>query len=567
MLCVIALGMFLEIQSLRLSDMNTLSSKYAAELLQDGVFTIEEAIDPLLIHSLSTELIRCYENKIDRESGAITTENIDSSRRLTFASVAADEFTECGSHTRDLVLQYKSRTQEIGRLVASMLDTLFSPDLVNSVEFGQGPISSIVENSGASSLDHFHVYSAEPSKRGNVTDLNSVPFHIDMGLFLVLSPATWVGPHGSTVDSTDLVVRREDGSSYPVSATEGSVIIIVGSGTTEWLHPESSQRAGVHAVLPISSEKGKRVVLGRMFLPGMDSTSHDVKFSDFFHGPITGPEPQTPTARQWRRLTQVSCAAGKKYCWMNCMPEPDCGGSESVCMDPTTEKECGPSECNTECKLVCPVKPPEELLTTNLPMDVNPSKDGKTDLKININTSAKPPTAKPVFGMVKATEELFCEGATSMVMTGFESVGSDDAQCIILLFRPWLLNTPLKFAIGCIGVFLLGLLIEATIRLRRAVTGSLKFRKEWMKESATIFLFAINVSLGYMAMLAAMTFNVEIFISTVTGLAVGHLIFANSKQTVRETADPCCVTAESANEVQTGLRNSTGACCCEPIRQ
>ena len=78
-----------------------------------------------------------------------------------------------------------------------------------------------------------------------------------------------------------------------------------------------------------------------------------------------------------------------------------------------------------------------------------------------------------------------------------------------------------------------------------------------------ISLFAFNITLGYLCMLAAMTFNVEIFISTVMGLALGHLVFANSREPVRESADACCVTSESRGEVVTSLRNSTGACCCE----
>ena len=265
---------------------------------------------------------------------------------------------------------------------------------------------------------------------------------------------------------------------------------------------------------------------------------------------------------------------------MNCMKLPDCGGDEAVCKDPSDNHLCGPNECNTKCKLMCPERPAVLITpapvqrTVAPPVPVVPvGRRNSESPQSTVSPTSEPVTVEPkdaspsgmtaMGGGVVNDEKPFCYGATSMVMSGFESVGTEDANCIILFFRPWILDTPLKFAFGCIGVFLLGLFIEAAIKFRRQVTNEAKFDRAWVREAAVVSLFALNVALGYMAMLAAMTFNVEIFLSTVMGIAIGHLLFGNSKQPVRETADPCCVTTEANPEVRTGLRNSTGACCCE----
>lgn len=448
--------------------------------------------------------------------------------------------------------------------IAKFLDQFIEGQQTEINSSVQPELSEYVSGRGSESLDHFHVYSSQVNV-AEATEDASVPFHTDMGLFLVLTPGIWVGSSGSRLDSADLVIRRADGTDYEVSAPEDSVVIIIGSGLVDWQYPAIDLRAGVHAVRPISSGVNEsRVVLGRMFLPSMEAVSASgVVFSDFFHKPIRGPEPTSPVAMQWRRLSEVRCGTGKKYCWMNCMPEPDCEGYESICMDPTTNKLCGPTECNTQCKLVCPPK------TTTTPAPTTRSTAGASGAVSQGNEpeikGADPEKPRTIIkAAALPTEPLFCQGATSMVMSGFESVGSDDANCIILFFKPWLLDTPIKFAFGCIGVFLLGMMIEGTIRLRRFASASVRFPQPWIKEFAVTSLFGLNVALGYLAMLAAMTFNVEIFISTVMGLAIGHLAFANSKTPVRESADPCCVTAETEPQAQTSLRNSTGACCCEP---
>ena len=517
-------------------NLRYITPELRSALRDDGAFVLTDSIDSAKIVELSAELSKCAEQSGGDIQDLLTSMNIDGSLRATIASKSNEGFSQCNSRTQELVAYYKSVTQFIGLRIAEFLDNYIRYDDAVEFENGSRKLASLVENPESDSLDHFHIYTPSELPSGMKA---SVPFHVDMGLFLILSPAVWVGASSNQTDP-DLVIKRQDGSEFHVTPREeNSVIILVGSGTVNWLYPGvTSVRAAVHAVDPLTTKKGDyRVVRGRMFLPPLDTvSSNGVAFTDFFHGPISGAESSNIETVQWRRLSEARCAAGKKYCWMSCVDEPDCGGDESVCMNALTKEECGPKECNTQCKLTCPVK--------------------------QIVFTPSPPVA-PVRATASLDNTLFCQGATSMAMSGFESVVSADANCIILFFKPWLLDSPLKFAFGCIGVFLLGMLVEATIRLRRQVTKSIRPSQAWLKEVAVISLFGLNVALGYLAMLAAMTFNVEIFISTVMGLSVGHLVFANSKEPVRESADACCVTSEATPEIRTGLRNATGACCCD----
>ena len=54
-----------------------------------------------------------------------------------------------------------------------------------------------------------------------------------------------------------------------------------------------------------------------------------------------------------------------------------------------------------------------------------------------------------------------------------------------------------------------------------------------------VTLFGLNLVLGYLAMLVAMTYSIELFICVVIGLMLGHFIF-NTKSVVGESIDPCC---------------------------
>jgi hypothetical protein len=151
----------------------------------------------------------------------------------------------------------------------------------------------------------------------------------------------------------------------------------------------------------------------------------------------------------------------------------------------------------------------------------------------------------------------FCNGRMSMLMFGFGVSGDKRSPCIILFVGQWTLDTPFKFAVGCLGVAALGFLIEALICFRRQISRR-KIRILYRITAASrrlllAFCFGLNLVLGYLAMLVAMTYSVELFFSVVVGLVAGHVVF-NSGSAVGETVDPCCA---SQNDVVKSKRENS----------
>ena len=58
-----------------------------------------------------------------------------------------------------------------------------------------------------------------------------------------------------------------------------------------------------------------------------------------------------------------------------------------------------------------------------------------------------------------------------------------------------------------------------------------------------VTLFGLNLIGGYLAMLVAMTYSIELFTCVVLGLCLGHLVF-NTKSAVGESIDPCCASQQ-----------------------
>ncbi|XP_050366877.1 copper transporter 5.1 [Argentina anserina] len=56
-------------------------------------------------------------------------------------------------------------------------------------------------------------------------------------------------------------------------------------------------------------------------------------------------------------------------------------------------------------------------------------------------------------------------------------------------------------------------------------------------------IFAVNSAIGYMLMLAVMSFNGGVFVAIVVGLAVGYLLFRSGEEEVSAVVDNPCACA------------------------
>jgi len=138
----------------------------------------------------------------------------------------------------------------------------------------------------------------------------------------------------------------------------------------------------------------------------------------------------------------------------------------------------------------------------------------------------------------------FCNGpGTDMFMDGFQFVlGSDSSLCLNMLSPDWTLNSSGKFVAGLAFQFLLAIFVEFlsahrrnTFKMYNLVPGARQYYK-----CVLTLLHMLQAALGYFVMLAAMSYSVEMFLSIIVGLGVGHFAF-NVQQPPSGKAEPCCV--------------------------
>ncbi len=209
------------------------------------------------------------------------------------------------------------------------------------------------------------------------------------------------------------------------------------------------------------------------------------------------------------------------------------------------------------CHWTCP---PTTTTTTTTAATEEPGTGPTLEVTTKSTTTTTTTTEKP-----ENTWSDFCNGASDMLMLGFDVSGKENNPCVILFFNAWTLDEPWKFALGCVGVALMGVAAEALIWYRRyrqnqVYTGS---RLAWMM--IEMLCYAASLMLGYLAMLVAMTYSVELFLSVCLGLVVGHVIF-NLSAPVGETADPCCQASQDPNgtrmdrKCRGSVDSSSGGC-------
>lgn len=147
-----------------------------------------------------------------------------------------------------------------------------------------------------------------------------------------------------------------------------------------------------------------------------------------------------------------------------------------------------------------------------------------------------------------------------MWMSGFQILDEHtNRPCVALLFEGWDLNTKFKFVIGCFGTFGMGLFVEFLVYTRRQVkrrfmNGQMPKLHFRIISGGMLLLYLVQVSIGYMLMLVAMTYQVELFLMVVFGLTVGHGAF-NMSGPVLESAEACCQGFDPDNQETISSRN------------
>lgn len=252
---------------------------------------------------------------------------------------------------------------------------------------------------------------------------------------------------------------------------------------------------------------------------------------------------------QFLHSSAQDCESGTAYCWMTCLPLDGCSVEDSECYG-NNQTPCFDDSMDPSCAWHC-----KQTTTT-------------------LGTSESPESESPATttsGTTKSPEsELFCAGATDMLMEGFKTtkkVGNTTNFCIILFSKKWTLSSSWKFAAGSIGVFLLGFLIEGNVALRRKVLttlGSTGRVQKAMRLVVTGLMYFVNLSLAYLAMLVAMTYSVELFLCVIVGLTLGHMVF-NSNLPVGETIDPCCASETPENMHQAKSEQEAKTIPCESL--
>ncbi|KAF4673586.1 hypothetical protein FOL47_010393 [Perkinsus chesapeaki] len=405
------------------------------------------------------------------------------------------------------ILTVDSVMQKVSQRLAEELDvTLLVGDYEPHVtlEVGQR-LSRLAEiiavDGGRHHLDHWNLYkkpvnSSSSSSGDAVEKEEPVEMHADMGLFLLLSL-----PRG------DKALHFAEGP-VELPGTGDSLVVIFGEALRSWLAPGIDVTAALHkVVVPADGSSGPRVVFGRMMMaPPTAINSAGLAYQQFF---------MAPQAFQSRRMLS-QCAAGQVYCWLRCMTPPEgCPAENAVCWDFRKSDLCdmSPGKMNPDCAL-------------------------RHVFSLSIDVTAEE-TVK---------EDNFCESSTDMIMSGFQFLWSEHRTCIILFLHPLVLNTRLKFALGMLAVFCLGIVAEASMRLRKRTENSLSTSRSTLRgKMILVLLFSINLILAYMAMLVAMTYSAELFLSVVLGVAVGRIFLSNDQRGDyrSDAVDPCCAALSS----------------------
>ena len=129
---------------------------------------------------------------------------------------------------------------------------------------------------------------------------------------------------------------------------------------------------------------------------------------------------------------------------------------------------------------------------------------------------------------VRDTGSDFClvdYGNMTMYMDGFFlSMRQSNLPCLCYYFRSWVLSDRGSFQGAMIYSFLMALLTQGLSAVRAEVMKHMKGQKR-VQKSLMVLIYIVQQTLGYLIMLTAMMYSIELLFSVVLGVAAGHRLF------------------------------------------
>ena len=142
-------------------------------------------------------------------------------------------------------------------------------------------------------------------------------------------------------------------------------------------------------------------------------------------------------------------------------------------------------------------------------------------------------------------------------MDGFRFAMVGNQPCLNLYFPSWTLDTRSKFVGSLILVFLLSFATEGISKFRhtlssRPVLGRERRHSKRIRQVQISALHGVQALLGYVVMLATMTFSVEILLSVVLGLSSGYYYYFAGEIGLEGhvTTNPCCSYMQNESDDQ-----------------
>jgi len=313
-----------------------------------------------------------------------------------------------------------------------------------------------------------------------------------------------------------------------------------------------------------------------------------------------------------RRLSDLagSCASGEIFCWLQCtsVAELPCGNA-AKCIDGGSGAIC--KTHGAQCKPQCPKETGGLIVSgagikrvngkySEFPTDSGRARyqqlQGSASIYWNGNahewavndreyrngtvlywsdddadhpwdatwyaTSGRekpPPTMESSLDSHVAPGHGFCNGMiTDMHMSGFISLFDEDKRnfpCLVVFLSSWKIDRYTKFALAWCGAVVAGIACEAMLAVRRPKEKLWATRHRWLATALEGGLYAGHRTLGYLAMLLAMTYSVEIFVAVILGLTIGYLLF-NLSASTGEGETPCC-NAMLSESPRTGMSSQS----------